>query len=252
MATGTVYLVGAGPGDPELLTVRAAKLLATAEAVVYDRLVPESIVSLAPPQAELFNVGKASGSHPVPQDSINSLLLRLAGEGKRVVRLKGGDPFVFGRGGEEAAFLARHDVPCIVVPGVTTAIAAPAAAGIPVTCRGVASTLAVASGHPTAEGDEPDWPALARIDTVVFMMGAANLERIAEKLVAAGRSPETPAALVSAAYWPQQSAVFATLGTIAAEANRAGATLPATLVVGEVVNLARRPVPEGCIREPGL
>ena len=186
MATGTVYLVGAGPGDPELLTVRAAKLLATAEAVVYDRLVPESIVSLAPPQAELFNVGKASGSHPVPQDSINSLLLRLAGEGKRVVRLKGGDPFVFGRGGEEAAFLARHDVPCIVVPGVTTAIAAPAAAGIPVTCRGVASTLAVASGHPTAEGDEPDWPALARIDTVVFMMGAANLERIVEKLVAAG------------------------------------------------------------------
>lgn len=252
MATGTVYLVGAGPGDPELLTVRAAKLLTTAEAVVYDRLVPESIVSLAPPRAELFNVGKASGRHSLPQDSINSLLARLAGEGKTVVRLKGGDPFVFGRGGEEAAFLAQHKIPCIVVPGVSSAIAAPAAAGIPVTCRRLASTLAVASGHPSAEGDEPDWSALARIDTVVFLMGVSNLDRIAERLVAAGRSPEMPAALVGAAYWPQQAAVFATLGTVAAEARRAGITPPATLVVGEVVKLAGRPVPEGCIREPGF
>src|SRR5438876_8090614 len=199
MRVGRVALVGAGPGDPGLLTIRGRKLLRGADVVVYDRLVHPRVVDLAPPEALRIFAGKARGVHALPQADINALLVTHARRGRRVVRLKGGDPFVFGRGGEEALALARAGVPFEVVPGVTAAVAVPAYAGIPLTYRGVAASFAVVTGHEEACKREAsvDWARLARAaDTLVVLMGVGALPRIARELIAHGRPPATPVALV--------------------------------------------------------
>jgi uroporphyrin-III C-methyltransferase len=240
--TGTVYLVGAGPGDPRLLTLRGAEILQRADVVVHDRLVAEALLDLAPSGARRIDVGKAPGDAPVPQDEINRLLIEHAREGSSVVRLKGGDPFVFGRGGEEAIACARAGVPVEIVPGVTSAVAAPGVAGIPLTHRGVASTVAfVTASVATGPAD------LARVataaDTLVVLMAMRRLGDVCAALVAAGRSPDEPAALVSSATTFEQRRVIATLGTIAEDAEAAAFEPPATLVVGGVVSLAELIVP---------
>jgi uroporphyrin-III C-methyltransferase len=236
---GTVFLVGAGPGDPELLTVRAVSLLGRADAVVYDRLVQTAALEHCRPDAERIYVGKVSGRHVVPQEKINALLAELAGRVPLVVRLKGGDPLVFGRGGEEAEYLAERGIAFEVVPGVSAALAAPAAAGIPITHRDMSCSFAVVTGH--EKGGAPDgridWTALARIDTIVVLMGVRSLDHIAGRLMAAGRSSDTPAALVQNAYWPNERVVVGTLETIVSRAIEEGVEPPATLVVGSVVAL---------------
>jgi uroporphyrin-III C-methyltransferase/precorrin-2 dehydrogenase/sirohydrochlorin ferrochelatase len=235
---GQVHLVGAGPGDPDLLTMRAHKLITSADAIVHDRLVDRRILALASPMATLVDVGKAPGHHQLPQSEINDLLVRLARQGQRVVRLKGGDPFVFGRGGEEALALARAGIPFGVVPGVSAALAVPAYAGIPVTHRGRASALTIVTGHGCAEAAAPDWAALARPDTtLVVLMGLANLPAIADRLRAAGLPAETPVAVVAQGTRPDQRTVEGTLDNIAARVAAAGVASPATIVIGEVVSL---------------
>jgi uroporphyrin-III C-methyltransferase len=235
---GTVHLVGAGPGDPDLLTLRAQRLLTVADAVVYDRLVDARILALAGPRASLIDVGKAPGHHQLPQREINDLLVDLARQGKQVVRLKGGDPFVFGRGGEEALALARAGVPFEVVPGVSAALAAPAYAGIPVTHRGRASAVTIVTGHGCEEASAPDWAALARADTtLVVLMGLSNLATITSRLQAAGLPPATPVAVVQQGSRPDQRTVEGTVENIAARVAAAGVASPATIVIGEVVSL---------------
>lgn len=237
---GTVYLVGAGPGDPGLLTCHGADALRRAEVVVYDRLADNSMLTLAPPDAELIYVGKQAAVHAVPQPRINELLAERALQGKTVVRLKGGDPFVFGRGAEEATHLRERGVPFIVVPGVSSAVAVPAYAGIPVTDRRYASSFAVITGHedPTKQQSRIDWAGIARgADTLVFLMGLTNLPRIAERLLAEGRSAETPVAVIERGTTPGQRVVTGTLLNIHARVCDAGLHPPALIVVGEVVRL---------------
>jgi uroporphyrin-III C-methyltransferase len=231
----TVYLVGAGPGDPGLLTVKGAAVLRRADVVVYDRLSVATLLDLAPPAAERISVGKAPGRAPVPQDEINTLLVERGRSARTVVRLKGGDPFVFARGGEEAAALATAGVPFEVVPGITSAIAVPAYAGIPVTMRGVATSFTVVTGH----GDQPstddvDWEAIARTGgTIVVLMGAARIAGVAERLIAGGLPPETPAAAIHWGTRPEQEVTRATLGTIGA----CDLSPPSTIVIGAVAAL---------------
>jgi uroporphyrinogen III methyltransferase/synthase len=234
---GIVYLVGAGPGDPGLITLRGIECLEQAEVVVYDRLVNRSLLAYAG-HAELIDVGKQPECHRVPQAEINALLIEKARAGKIVVRLKGGDPFVFGRGGEEAVALAEAGLPFEVVPGVTSAIAAPTYAGIPITHRGVACSVAFATGHRADFVEDPacDWSRLAYgPDTLVFLMGVRNLPRIVEQLVAGGRSPDTPVALVRWATLGKQETIVGTLADIAGRA--ANVLPPAVIVVGEAVRL---------------
>ena len=230
----TVHLVGAGPGDPGLLTVRALDVLRRADVVVYDRLSQESLLDLAPPGAERIDVGKAPGHVRLSQDDINALLVERGQRGDEVVRLKGGDPFVFARGGEEAAALAAAGVPFEVVPGITSAIAVPAYAGIPVTLRHSSTSVTIVTGHEDpAAGEEGsvDWSAVARVGgTIVILMGVARIGRIAAALVAGGRSPDTPVAAVQWGTRPEQRTVRATLGTIGAQA----LGTPSTIVVGDV------------------
>lgn len=238
--TGKVWLVGGGPGDPGLLTVRGAEALAEADAIVYDRLVNPALLDRARAGSERIYAGKAPRRAALSQDEINQTLVRLAQEGKRVVRLKGGDPFVFGRGGEECEALRAVGIPCEVVPGVSSAIAAPAYAGIPVSHRGVAASFAVVTGHEDPEKGETriDWRALAAgVDTIICLMGVEGLEAIAERLQQGGRSPQTPAALIRWGTLPRQQTVTAPLAEIAARAQAAGFGPPAVLVVGEVVRL---------------
>ena len=236
---GFVYLVGAGPGDPELITVGGVARLAGADVVVYDRLANPRLLSYARPDAELVYAGKAPDHHALTQDEINALLIARAREGKRVVRLKGGDPFVFGRGGEEAQALAAAGVPFDVLPGVTSAIAAPAYAGIPLTHRALASSFAVVTGHEDAEKDESaiDWEKLAGIDTLVLLMGTARLADIAQRLIACGRAPSTPAAVIEWGTLPRQRTAAGTLQTIADDVHAAGIAPPAVTVIGEVARL---------------
>lgn len=236
---GIVYLVGAGPGDPALITRRGAEVLGRADVVAYDRLAHPALLELAP-GAELVDVGKRAGKGGAGQDIINRLLVDHAKAGKVVVRLKGGDPFVFGRGGEEAEALADAGVRFEVVPGVTSAVAAPAFAGIPLTHRHLASWVAIATGHehPHHEGSAVDWDAMARAPTAVFLMGIGRIARITEELIRRGRPDSTPAAVIASATWPSQRAVRATLGTIATEVEREGIEPPAVLVVGDVAALA--------------
>ena len=230
----TVYLVGAGPGDPGLLTVRGAALLRRADVVVYDRLSVESLLELAPAGAERISVGKAPGRVTMPQEDINALLVELGDRYDTVVRLKGGDPFVFARGGEEAAALVAAGVPFEVVPGITSAIAVPAYAGIPVTLRHSSTSFTVVTGHEDpAAGDEGtvDWGAVARVGgTIVILMGVARIGRIAEALITGGLDPSTPVAAVRWGTRPEQETVRATLGTIGAQP----LATPSVIVIGEV------------------
>src|SRR2546423_4880997 len=215
--SGTVYLVGAGPGDPGLITRRALDLIAEADAILYDRLVPPGVLEGARPDAELRYVGKRPGEPSVPQEEINRMLVELARAGRCVVRLKGGDPFVFGRGGEEAKALAAAGVAFEVVPGVTAGIAAPAYAGIPITHRGMATSVTFVTGHedPTKAAPTVDWSALARAGgTLVLYMGVRALPRIVADLLAGGLAPDTPAAAIRWATHARQETVTATVATL--------------------------------------
>jgi uroporphyrin-III C-methyltransferase len=234
---GIVYLVGAGPGDPELMTVRGLKCLRRADVVIYDRLLDPALLDEAPPWAERIFAGKAPGNHTLRQEEINVLLVDRARSGHVVVRLKGGDPFVFGRGGEEALACARAGVRWEVIPGVSSAISVPANAAIPVTHRGIARSFAVVTAQPSGECEEPDWAALASIDTLVVLMGVAQLPRLSERLVYYGRSPATPAAIIESGTLPGERVVTGTLGELAVHAAREGIRSPATIVIGEVVRL---------------
>ena len=236
--TGTVYLVGAGPGDPRLLTLRGAEVLRQADCVVHDRLAPAALLDLAPARAERIDVGKEVGRCTVGQDDINRLLVQKALEGKTVVRLKGGDPFVFGRGGEEALELTRANVPFEVIPGVTSAVAAPAYAGIPLTHRGLSTSFAVVTAS-RAGGADQDLTSLAKaVDTLVVLMAAGKLERVCASLVEAGRSADEPAAMVSWATTSEQRSVVSTLADLPAQARNAQLRAPATLIVGDVVAMS--------------
>ena len=239
--TGKVYLVGAGPGHPDLLTIRAAELLKTAEVIVYDRLIQDEVLALAKPSAEKIFMGKPLGRHCSRQDEIHDLLLRKAREGKTVVRLKGGDPFLFGRGGEEAEYLAEHGIPFEVVPGVSSCLSAPLSAGIAVTHRDRASSVAIVTGHQASEHeDRVDWQALSKVDTLVVLMGIHNIEHITRKLMAAGLAPDTPAAIIQMAFWESECVIASTLGAIAEDVRRAAIEPPATLVIGEAVRLREK------------
>ena len=238
---GIVFLVGAGPGDPGLITTRALELIVAADVIVHDRLIPHDVLVAARPDAELLYVGKEPGAASVPQEGIDQLLVERARQGKLVVRLKGGDPFVFGRGGEEAEALAAAGIPFEVVPGVTAGIAAPAYAGIPVTHRDDASAVAFVTGHedPEKEDSPLDYEALASFPgTLVFYMGMKALPRIAEALIAAGRDRSEPAAVVERGTLPGQRTVSSTLEGIAAAATEAQISPPSVTVVGPVA--ARR------------
>ena len=236
---GKVYLVGAGPGDPELLTLKGARCLKKAQAVVYDFLANPALLDLAPEAAERKYVGKKGGDHTMGQEDINRLLCDLAAQGKTVVRLKGGDPFVFGRGGEEASALAAAGQDFEIVPGVTSAIAAPAYAGIPVTDRRCSTEVAFITGHedPTKESSSINWAALAGMGTLVFLMGVKNLPYICRRLMEHGKPPHTPAAAVRWGATPKQETLTGTLATLPDLAAQAGLKPPAVFIVGDVVEL---------------
>jgi uroporphyrinogen III methyltransferase/synthase len=241
--SGTVYLVGAGPGDPALMTRRALELIAAADAILYDRLIPPGALDGARPGADLRYVGKQPGGHSMEQEEINALLVELGQAGGVIVRLKGGDPFVFGRGGEEAQALAEAGIAFEVVPGVTAGVAAPAYAGIPVTHRDDASAVAFVTGHedPSKPESALDWPALAAFPgTLVLYMGVRNLARIAERLVAGGRPPAEPVAVVERGTLPGQRTVSGTLADIAERVAEAGLRPPAITLVGPVARLRER------------
>jgi len=236
--TGRVVLVGAGPGDPELITVKGARALAEADVVVYDRLAAPALLELAPTGAERIYVGKQPGGHAMKQHEIGAVLVEQALLGRTVVRLKGGDPFVFGRGGEELLACAESGIPCEVVPGITSAVAAPSAAGIPVTHRGIARSFAVVTASTAGTAHEPDATDLrgiaTAVDTLVLLMAAGRLAETCRALIDAGRDPDESAALVMWATTPEERTVIGTLTDLPALAGAASLGPPATLVVGEV------------------
>ncbi len=237
METGKVILVGAGPGDPDLITIKGVKSLQRADVVVYDRLANPELLDFAPPWAEFIYVGKEPKRHRLSQDDINALLVEKAREGKTVVRLKGGDPFVFGRGGEECLVLYQAGIAFEVVPGISSSLAVPAYAGISVTQRHVATSFTVVTGH-TASTEDPygaDWSDLPRKGTLVILMGVRHLPKITQQLIEDGRSPDTPAATIHWGTTIEQVVVQGTLATIAEEAQ--GVRPPAITVVGDVVSL---------------
>jgi uroporphyrin-III C-methyltransferase len=239
---GKVWLVGAGPGDPDLLTVKALRLLQSADVVVHDRLTPPELLTLARPDARLIDVGKRKSRHTLPQDDINQLLVALALQGLKVVRLKGGDPFVFGRGGEELLALREASVEAEVVPGVTAALAAAAGAGVPLTHRGLAQAVTFVTGHAAVkdgEAGEPDldWPVLSRPNhTLVVYMGVTTAGMLAQRLIDAGREPSTPVLIVENASRAEERRVLTRLAELPKAA--AGLDGPALLVIGEVAALA--------------
>ncbi len=239
-----VTLVGAGPGDPELLTLKAANALRNASLVLYDHLVSKAVLKLVPPGADLVYVGKESGHHTLPQEGIIDMMVRLAKSGRRLVRLKGGDPYIFGRGGEEAQGLAAAGVPFDVIPGISAAQGAAAAAGIPLTHRDHAEALVFATGHLRGEGSERgvdlDWPLLARPrQTVVIYMGVGTLPVISAQLQAHGLAGDTPAALIERATLPDQRTVIGTLATLPELARRHDVRAPALIMIGTVVSVQR-------------
>lgn len=243
LANGKVYLVGAGPGDPGLITVRGLKAIQQATVIIYDRLVHPSLVEEAPATAQRIYVGKESGIHCVPQSQINQLLVQYASQGEQVVRLKGGDPFVFGRGGEETEALVTAGLSFEIIPGVSSAVAVPAYAGIPVTHRKVASSFAVITGH--EEGGKKhsaiDWARLATaVDTLVILMGTKGLARMTAQLIQHGRVPETPVALIRWGTTSEQYTVIGTLADIATKAAAVNLEPPVVTVIGEVVNLSQQ------------
>ncbi len=240
MTYGLVSLVGAGPGDPELITLKGLRRLRDADVVVHDALIGLELLEECRPGAEIVDAGKRAGGPARPQQWITRLLIERARQGLRVVRLKGGDPFVFGRGAEEAEALVAAGIPWEVVPGVSSAVAVPAYAGIPLTHRAYAASFAVITGHEAADRTESrlHWQALARgIDTLVFLMSTGRLAAISAQLIEAGRPAVTPAAVIRQGTTAEQARVVADLATIAKETERAGLTPPTLLVVGEVVNL---------------
>jgi uroporphyrinogen III methyltransferase/synthase len=240
---GKVYLVGAGPGDPGLITLKGLHCLEEAEVIIYDRLVDKGLLNKVRQGAELIYVGKQPKAHLMSQEQINALLVAKAREGKVVVRLKGGDPFVLGRGGEEAEVLAAEGIPFEIVPGVTAAIAAPAYAGIPVTHRSLSSSLAVITGHESSPESRARiaWDKIATgIDTLIFLMGVENLASITTQLIENGRSPATPVALIQWGTTPKQQVVEGTLANIVYRAKEANIGSPAVLIVGEVVELRHK------------
>ncbi len=237
--TGKVFLVGAGPGDPELLTVKAKRLIGAADIVVHDRLVSDEILELAPPTAARLSVGKQPKQHPVPQDEINRTLIRLARGGLTVIRLKGGDPFIFGRGSEEALELARAGIPFEVVPGITAAQGCAASALVPLTHRGMATSLRFVTGH--CRDDEPlefDWASLADPHTtLVIYMGFAHMAEIAARLIEHGRSPETPVAAVSNGTRTNEKRILSNLAQISRDVVEAGMSNPVAFFVGEAAGI---------------
>lgn len=240
MKHGKVYLVGAGPGDPGLITVKGLECLRKADVIIYDRLVDDSLLEEVSPGADKIYVGKGRAYHAMEQKEINLLLIGKAREGKKVVRLKGGDPFVLGRGGEEAEVLAANDIPFEVVPGVSSAYAVPAYAGIPVTHRRLASSFTVITGHEDPEKGESsiDWDRISTgSDTLVFLMGMGNLAQIVNKLIKNGRSPSTPAAVISQGTSPGQRTIVGRLEDIVSKAKKENFEPPAVIVVGEVVKV---------------
>lgn len=238
---GHVYLLGAGPGDPELITLKAIKLLASADAVVYDRLVNPDLLLHCATDCELIYVGKRQGHHSVPQEEICDLLCRLAGEGRRVVRLKGGDPFVFGRGGEEMQVLQAQGIACDIVPGITAATACAATTGIPLTHRDHAQALVFMTAQRGSAGEQAiDWQLACQANTtVVIYMGLSRLQEISEQLIRRGMRADKPVALVANGSCPEQQNLIASIGNIAEYANYAGVPSPALLVIGDVVKLGK-------------
>ncbi|HEX5802951.1 MAG TPA: uroporphyrinogen-III C-methyltransferase [Azospira sp.] len=238
---GTVYLVGSGPGDPELMTLKAARLVGAADVIVYDHLGAEGVLDLARPDAEKIYAGKEASNHALPQEEINVLLVRLAKQGKRVVRLKGGDPFIFGRGGEEIETLAENGVPFEVVPGVTAAAGCGAYAGIPLTHRDHAQICIFATGHLKDGTVNLDWPTLARRgQTVVFYMGIGGAGEICQQLMANGLPADHPAAVVQHGTSRRQRVLTANLGTLPEKIAAAGIRPPALIIIGTVVSLQNK------------
>ncbi len=238
--TGKVYLVGSGPGDPELLTIKAKRLIENAEVVLYDQLPGKAILGMLPEDAEKIDVGKYAGNHKLSQWQINELLVKRAKDGKIVVRLKGGDPYLFGRGGEEAQALAREDIEVEVVPGITSAIAVPTYAGIPVTHRDYASMVTFITGHedPTKEETAIDWELLARFEgTLVILMGISMLERNIRELIKHGKSVYTPVAVIERGTQPDQRVTIGTLADIVGLCKQRKVRAPAITVIGDVVKL---------------
>jgi uroporphyrin-III C-methyltransferase len=237
---GKVYLVGAGPGDPELLTIKAARLIKEADVILYDALVGDGVRALFPEGARLIDVGKRAGDHAFSQEEINGMLVSLASQYKRIVRLKGGDPYVFGRGGEEAEALVKAGVEVEVVPGITSAIAVPGCAGIPVTHRGYSSALTIIAGHedPTKGETALNFRALAQMrGTIVVLMGVSRLNEIVEALLSNGKPPETPAAIIERGTTERERITSGTLRNIVSMAELRGVEPPAIIVIGEVVGL---------------
>lgn len=243
MEKGKVYLVGAGPGDPKLITVYGVECIQKADVIAYDRLINKELLKYAKKDAILIFCGKLPGKHELIQGQINDLLVKHAINGKVVTRLKGGDPFVFGRGGEEAEVLARHAIPYEVVPGITSGIAAPAYAGIPVTHRDYATSFAVVTGHGRAEKgtNHINWSALAQgIDTIAFYMGIGNLPQICKNLIKNGKNTETPVAIIHWGTTSIQKTVTGTLETIEKEVREQNITHPAIVIEGDVVKLREK------------
>jgi uroporphyrin-III C-methyltransferase len=242
MGYGKVYLVGAGPGDPKLLTLKALEVLQNADVVMYDRLISEGVLRLIPEKAEKIYVGKSPGKHALTQDEINELMIREAMKGKTVVRLKNGDPFIFSRGGEEAEALASMNIEFEVVPGVSSAFAVPAYAGIPLTHRQYSSSVAVVTGSQALDAPKKiNWGKLAgAVDTIVVLMGLRHLREIAGQLIDGGLNPDTPVAIIEWGTTEYQRTLIGRLSTIADVAEKAAFKPPSVIVIGEVVNLGRR------------
>lgn len=239
MKKGKVWLVGAGPGDPSLITVKGLHCIREANVIVHDRLVNPELIAQASANCEIINVGKTPNHHPVPQDQINQILIERALAGKNIVRLKGGDPYVFGRGGEEAESLSQHHIPFEIIPGISSSIGGLAYAGIPVTHRDYASSFHVVTGH-LCQGNEPqNWRALAQLEgTLIVLMGMTRQEQICQLLIDNGKSPDTPAAAVMYASQQRQKIAKGTLSTLKQEIERKKIEAPALIVIGKVVNLS--------------
>lgn len=236
MKKGKVYIVGAGPGDLELITLKGKRAIEEADVLLYDRLINRELLDFAKKEAKLIYCGKQPKYHHLQQSSINQLLVHYAKQGKVVTRVKGGDPFIYGRGGEEASALTRHGIPFEIVPGVSAGIAAPAYAGIPVTHRGLASSFAVLSGHSQSLETLP-WEHYVTIDTLIFYMGVQNLDRIVEALLSHGKAESTPVAIIEWGTTSKQKTVFGSLKTICQKARLYCIANPAIIILGEVVDL---------------
>jgi uroporphyrin-III C-methyltransferase len=248
---GMVYLVGAGPGDPELMTLRGQRLVKEADTIIHDRLIPFEVLSWARTKATKIDVGKYPDHHRISQSEINRLLVLHAQRGETVVRLKGGDPFVFGRGQEEFEACQNAGVPCVVVPGISSAIAGPAAAGVPVTTRGIARSMAMitAQTDPRLIHNQLDFDALAKLDTIVVLMGRKNLRHVTESLIERGREPRTPVTCIENATMPHQQVTAGTLATIADQVDQLGFGSPMITVIGDVAALVNPDLvqlPENC------